>query len=164
MTIVHSAGLILFRSAARGVEILLVHPGGPFWSKKDDGAWSIPKGECGGAEALIDAARREFAEETGTPPPEGNLIALLPVRQPSGKIIHAWAIRGNFDVSALKSNKFTIEWPPHSGRKQEFAEVDRAEWFPMVLAKNKIFAGQLPLLTQLESHLKRDGVGKIAAS
>ncbi len=155
MSIKHSAGLVLFRQTERDLEILLVHPGGPFWAKKDEGAWSIPKGEMGDGEAPIEAARREFTEETGAASPGGELIALAPARQPSGKIVHAWAIRSDFDVSTLKSNRFTLEWPRHSGRQQEFPEVDRAEWFALPVAKRKIAAGQRPLLTELEVHLQR---------
>ena len=148
----HSAGLLLYREIAGNLEVLLVHPGGPYWAKKDDGAWSIPKGEFADSEAPLEAARREFREETGAAPPAGDPLALDPVRQPSGKIVHAWAIRGQFDVSTLRSNVFAMQWPPRSGQLQEFPEVDRAAWFPVTLAKRKIAKGQLPILIQFEAH------------
>ena len=148
-----SAGLLMFRETAGALEVLLVHPGGPFWARRDEGAWSIPKGELEGSEDPLDAARREFEEETGTPAAQGECIALDPVRQPSGKIVHAFALRGDFEVSALKSNRFSLEWPPKSGQRQEFPEVDRAEWLSIEAAKRKIIKGQLPFITQLEGHL-----------
>src|SRR5262249_17953346 len=123
-----SAGLMLFRDLPAGLEVLLVHPGGPFWSKKDEGAWSIPKGEFEDGEQPLDAAIREFEEETGCRP-VGEFLALDPVKQPSGKLIFAWAIPFDFDPSSLKSNTFAMEWPPKSGRQQEFPEIDQAEWF-----------------------------------
>ncbi|HXF47764.1 MAG TPA: NUDIX domain-containing protein [Burkholderiaceae bacterium] len=147
-----SAGLLLFRQSARGVEVLLVHPGGPFWARKDDRAWSIPKGEVGDDEAPLDAARREFAEETGATV-EGEFIALDPVKLRSGKLLYAWAVPGDFDPGGLRSNTFDLEWPPRSGRMQRFPEVDRAAWFAVDEAMNKIQPGQQPLLAQLRALL-----------
>ena len=143
-----SAGILLYRRRDSGIEVLLVHPGGPFWAKKDDGAWSIPKGEVDGDEALLDAARREFREETGFPV-DGSFHALPPVRQPGGKTVHAWAVAGDCDPSAVRSNRFTLEWPPRSGRMQDFPEVDRAGWFDLAAARRKLTRGQLPLLEAL---------------
>ncbi len=143
-----SAGILLYRRRDSGIEVLLVHPGGPFWAKKDDGAWSIPKGEVDGDEALLDAARREFREETGFAV-DGSFRALPPVRQPGGKTVHAWAVEGDCDPSAVRSNRFTLEWPPRSGRMQDFPEVDRAGWFDLAAARRKLTRGQLPLLEAL---------------
>ena len=143
-----SAGLILYREAAAGVEVLLVHPGGPFWAKKDDGAWSIPKGEIDDGEDALAAAIREFTEETGAEP-TGDFLALAPIRQSGGKTVQAWALRSDFDVLALKSNLFSMEWPPRSGRQEQFPEVDRAAWFTLEVARAKILKGQLPLLDDL---------------
>ena len=143
-----SAGLLLFRESAAGLEVLLVHPGGPFWAKKDDGAWSIPKGEFGDDEEALTAAKREFEEEMGAPP-AGDFIPLEPLRQPGGKLVIAWALQADFDTSGLKSNMFSMEWPPKSGRQQEFPEIDRAGWFPIEAARTKILKGQAGLLDQL---------------
>jgi len=151
----HSAGLLLFRETA-GLEVLLVHPGGPFWRNKDDGAWSIPKGGIGDGEEPLAAAQREFAEETGHSP-AGPFVPLEPVRQRGGKVVHAWAARGDFDIAMLRSNTFTMEWPPRSGRQQEFPEVDRAAWFPIAEAQRKVVGGQVPLLLQLQAMLRADG-------
>jgi predicted NUDIX family NTP pyrophosphohydrolase len=147
-----TAGILLFREAPGGLEVLLVHPGGPFWARKDDGAWSIPKGLVDEGEEPLDAAKREFREETGGSP-DGAAIALDPLRQPSGKILHAWAMRGEFDLAKLISNTFSMEWPPGSGRQQEFPEVDRAAWFSMEDAWRKILKGQAPLLRDLRGKL-----------
>lgn len=144
-----SAGLLLYRDAVGRLEVLLVHPGGPFWAKKDAGAWSIPKGEIGEGEDPLAAAKREFEEETGTRPP-GEAIALPPRRQAGGKLVHAWAVRGDLDPAALKSTTFTLEWPPRSGRRQEFPEVDRAAWFTLDEARGKILKSQAPFLDDLE--------------
>ena len=154
-----SAGLLMYREGAGGLEVLLVHPGGPFWVGKEEGAWSIPKGEFGDGEAPLQAAKREFEEETGVAPPGGALLPLAPVRQRSGKIIHAWALRGDFAVAALRSNVFSLEWPPHLGRREEFPEVDRAAWFSVGNARRKITKGQLPLLDELERHLAEAATG-----
>ena len=153
----HSAGLVVHRRAKGGLEVLLVHPGGPFWAKKDLGAWSIPKGEIDAGEERepLLVARREFAEETGQPI-AGAFVPLEPVRQRGGKIVQAWAIEGDLDVTRLRSNSFTMEWPPRSGTFRSFPEVDRAEWFPVAEAKERILQGQRPLLEQLE-RLLQDG-------
>jgi predicted NUDIX family NTP pyrophosphohydrolase len=145
-----SAGLLLFRRTSAGVEVLLVHPGGPLWAKKDEGAWSIPKGEIDADEDPLAAARREFEEELGCPV-SGEFIALAPIRQASGKIVHAWAVEGDFDPATLSSGSFSMEWPPRSGRQQQFPEVDRAEWFTIENAKRKINKAQIPLLDQVSS-------------
>ena len=147
-----SAGILLFRNRPTGVEVLLVHPGGPFWAKKDEGAWSIPKGEAEAGEDLIACARREFAEETGLSV-DGEFIALGAFRQPSGKTVAAWALEGDFDPGALKSNTFELEWPPRSGKTAEFPEVDKAEWFDLESAERKILAGQRPILAALADRL-----------
>jgi predicted NUDIX family NTP pyrophosphohydrolase len=151
-----SAGLLLFRESAAGLEVLLVHPGGPFWAKKDDGAWSIPKGEFGADEEALTAAKREFEEEIGAPP-TGDFIPLEPLKQPGGKLVFAWALQGDFDTGQLKSNMFSMEWPPKSGRKQEFPEIDRAGWFPIETARTKILKGQAGLLDQLLDRCGRVG-------
>jgi predicted NUDIX family NTP pyrophosphohydrolase len=145
-----SAGLLLFRRKSAGLEVLLVHPGGPLWAKKDDGAWSIPKGEIEAEEDPLAAARREFEEELGSPI-SGEFIELAPIRQASGKVVHAWAIEGDFDPATLTGGTFTIEWPPRSGRQQHFPEVDRAEWFTVDEAKRKINKAQAALLDELSS-------------
>jgi predicted NUDIX family NTP pyrophosphohydrolase len=147
-----SAGLILFRRGPEGLEVLLVHPGGPLWARKDDGAWSIPKGELEKGEDELSVAKREFEEETGATP-SGEFVALEPVRQPSGKLVRAWAVEGDFDPAALESNTFVMEWPPRSGRRQEFPEVDRAEWFPLETAARKLLVGQVPFLNELKRKL-----------
>ena len=148
-----TAGILLFREAPGGLEVLLVHPGGPFWTKKDEGAWTIPKGLVDDGEDPFDAAKREFREETGGSP-DGDAIALEPVRQPSGKVIHAWALRGEFDPATLTSNTFLMEWPPRSGQQREFPEVDRAGWFSMDEAGRKILKGQAPFIDQLLAMLR----------
>jgi predicted NUDIX family NTP pyrophosphohydrolase len=149
-----SAGLLLFREASGRLEVLLVHPGGPFWSKKDEGSWSIPKGELEESEDPLTAAMREFEEETGFVV-GGSPIPLEPLRQPSGKIVYAWATKGDLDPEHLKSNTFSIQWPPKSGRQQEFPEVDRAEWFTIQSAMRKIIKGQAGFLTQLQEKTRR---------
>jgi predicted NUDIX family NTP pyrophosphohydrolase len=130
------------------VEVLLVHPGGPFWAKKDEGAWSIPKGEIGDGEDPLAAARREFEEETGVAP-DGDFTPLGSLQQPGGKLVFAWALRCDLDPSALRSNSFSMEWPPKSGRQQEFPEVDRAAWFGLEAARLKILKGQAGFLDRL---------------
>jgi predicted NUDIX family NTP pyrophosphohydrolase len=147
-----SAGLLLFREASGRLEVLLVHPGGPFWTKRDEGAWSIPKGEFGDDEEPLAAARREFQEETGFTP-DGELIPLKPLPQPSGKLVYAWAMRGDADPARLRSNTFSLEWPPQSGRHQEFPEIDRAAWFTVEAAGGKILKGQAGFLDQLREEL-----------
>lgn len=149
-----SAGILLFRRRGGALEVMLVHPGGPLWAKRDGGAWSIPKGEPHEGEDLLAAARREFAEELGASPESAQaaeFLALTPVRQAGGKMVHAWALEAEFDASALKSNTFRMEWPPRSGRSATFPEIDRAEWFPIEVAREKILAGQSPLLDELAS-------------
>ncbi len=152
-----SAGLLLYRKALGSIEVFLVHPGGPFWAKKDDGAWSIPKGEFAEDEDPLTAAKREFREETGFGVP-GQCEPLEPVRQPSGKLVYAWAVQGDVDAQALKSNTFAMEWPRGSGKTQEFPEVDRAAWFAIDLAKRKILKGQVAFLDQLAQRLTGSAV------
>ena len=149
-----SAGILMYRIRGGAVEVLLVHPGGPFWAKKDLGAWSIPKGECGSDEDPLDTARRELEEETGIRP-GGPLVPLASVRHPSGKEVLAWAAEGDADPTTIRSNTFVMEWPPRSGRKAEFPEVDRAGWFAIEVARQKIVKGQIALLDQLEQILGR---------
>lgn len=144
-----SAGLVLFRRTARGVEVLLVHPGGPFFAKKDLGAWSIPKGEVVEGEELLAAARREFAEELGFEA-SGEFLPLGEVKQKGGKTVHAWAMEGDCEPGKCRSNSFKMEWPPRSGKWAEFPEVDRVEFFSIAVAREKINAGQVGLLDQLE--------------
>jgi len=144
----------MYRRRAEGLEVLLGHPGGPLFVKKDAGIWSIPKGEIEGDEDLLVAARREFAEEVGCPS-AGPYIELHPIRQKGGKIVHAWACQGDCDPRAAKSNMFVMEWPPHSGRQQEFPEIDRVEWFDLATAKNKIKQGQTELIKELARKLGR---------
>jgi predicted NUDIX family NTP pyrophosphohydrolase len=143
-----SAGLLMFRRRGGEPEVLLVHPGGPFWAHKDDGAWSIPKGEVEPGEDLLASARREFAEETGFRV-EGPFIPLTPLRQPSGKVVHAWAFEGDADPELLHSNMVSLEWPPKSGRRREFPEVDRAAWLSLGQAAQKILPGQRGFLSEL---------------
>jgi len=144
-----SAGILLYRGGGEALEVLLVHPGGPLWARRDAGAWSIPKGEYGPQEDPLAAARREFAEELGVAPPEGEAASLGEVRQKSGKVVRAWALAGDLDVTVVQSNTFTLEWPPRSGRLQEFPEVDRAQWLGLALAREKINPAQVALLDRL---------------
>jgi predicted NUDIX family NTP pyrophosphohydrolase len=143
-----SAGLLLYRSTPNGVEVLLVHPGGPFWARKDLGAWSIPKGEVEEGEELLAVAHRELAEETGFTAP-GPSLPLGEVRQKSGKLVHAWAVRADADPRELRSNTFEMEWPPRSGRMRAFPEVDRAEWFDIAEARRRINPAQAAFLDRL---------------
>ena len=143
-----SAGLLLYRLVNDALEVLLVHPGGPFWAKKDLAAWSIPKGEFSPGEDPLAAAQREFQEETGFAV-QGNFVALTPLQQPGGKIVRAWAVEGDCDPTQLRSNSFSLEWPPQSGRRRDFPEVDRAAWFPIGDARRKILPGQARFLDQL---------------
>ncbi len=148
-----SAGLVIFRRVPV-LAFLLVHPGGPYWTRKDDGAWSIPKGEIEDGEDKLAAAKRETAEETGFAP-EGRFIRLPPVRQPSGKVVHAWAIEApQLDAAAITSSTFEMEWPPRSGRMASFPEVDRAAWFEWQEAQVKILPGQRPILENLKARLE----------
>jgi len=144
----HSAGILLYRRAAPGIEILLLHFGGPFWRGKDAGAWSIPKGLCEPGETPFAAARREFLEETGSSV-DGEATELGDFRQSGGKIITAFAIEGDFDIAGFKSNTFSVEWPPASGRMQEFPEADRAGWFSSDEALAKVTKGQVPIVRRL---------------
>jgi predicted NUDIX family NTP pyrophosphohydrolase len=143
-----SAGLLLFRRKGP-LEVLLAHPGGPYWQKKDDGAWTIPKGELGDSEDPYRAALREFSEETGFLP-RGTALSLGSLRQAGGKIVHAWAIEDDWDPGMLVSNTFTMEWPPRSGRIAQFPEIDRAAWFGLLGAQQKILKSQLEFLSRLE--------------
>ena len=143
-----SAGILMYRRPDADIELLLVHPGGPFWARKDLGAWSIPKGEYSEGEDALAVARREFEEETGARP-RGDLLPLGELVQPGRKIVTAWALEGDFDPTGLKSNLFEIEWPPKSGRKQSFPEVDRAQWFSPADARRKILKGQSEFIARL---------------
>ncbi len=143
----HSAGLLMFRRHGRKPEVLLVHPGGPYWSNKDDGAWSIPKGLYDPNEGPLAAAKREFEEETGCAP-AGEFIPLGDFKQPGGKVISAWAFEGDFDLKSFRSNLFTMEWPPRSNRQVEFPEADRAAWFDPATAARKLVRGQVPILAK----------------
>ena len=145
-----SAGLLLYRQDGRGIQVFLAHPGGPFWSRKDRGAWTIPKGEIGEGEDPLEAAKREFAEEIGIVL-DGDFIPLQPVKQRGGKVVAAWAIEGDCDAAAIRSNVFSMEWPPKSGKLADFPEVDRAGWFTLDEAREKIIDGQLPLLDELRA-------------
>jgi predicted NUDIX family NTP pyrophosphohydrolase len=153
----HSAGILLFRKAAESgpLEFLLVHPGGPFWAKRDLGAWTIPKGQLEQGEDPRDCALREMGEELGAAPALdlGDLIELGSVRQRAGKVVEAWAAEAEFDPAALSSNSFTMEWPPRSGNEQEFPEVDRAQWFDLEGARRKILPAQSAFLDRLIEHL-----------
>jgi predicted NUDIX family NTP pyrophosphohydrolase len=151
-----SAGILLFRRRPTGVEVMLVHPGGPFWAKKDLGAWSIPKGLVDEGEDVLAAAKREFQEETGMPI-KGECLDLGAHKQPSGKTIVAWACQGDFDPASLKSNTFAIEWPPRSGRMAEFPEVDRVAWYSIDEATQKINKGQSPIIAALQASMTRSG-------
>jgi predicted NUDIX family NTP pyrophosphohydrolase len=147
-----SAGLLLYRRRGGALEVFLVHPGGLFWAKRDAGAWSIPKGETDPEEDHLAAARREFAEETGLQA-DGRFLPLTPIRQSGGKIVHAFALEGDFDPSTIQSNSFEIEWPPRSGRKRSFPEIDRAAWFSLDEARQKINPAQRALLDELQAML-----------
>jgi predicted NUDIX family NTP pyrophosphohydrolase len=145
---IQSAGLLLFRQRDKDIQVLLGHPGGPFWSGKDHGAWTIPKGLIGPGESPRSAARREFAEETGYSP-GGEAIPLGNAKQPGGKVVHVWAIDEDWDPADLRSNTFEMEWPPRSGRRQSFPEIDRASWFGVAEARRKILKGQAVFLDRL---------------
>ena len=148
-----SAGILLYRLTDDGPEVLLVHPGGPFWGRKDEGAWSIPKGEHGDDEDPQACARREFEEETGTALPPGVLVELGTIRQKGGKVVAAWAAPGNLDPETIRSNTFEMEWPPRSGRTQTFPEIDRAGWFGLEAARVQLNPGQAPFLDRLRALL-----------
>jgi len=147
-----SAGILLYRLTCPEPEVLLVHPGGPFFAKKDDGAWSIPKGLYEPGEEPLAAARREFAEETGSAP-SGDFSPLGAFRQPSGKIVSAYAVEGDFDLDGFRSNPFEMEWPPRSGQRQSFPEADRAGWFTLAQARRKVAKGQVAIIDALAEHL-----------
>lgn len=149
-----SAGLVLYRRGPGGnVEVLAVHPGGPFWARRDEGAWSFPKGEYADGEDPLAAARREFAEELGVEPPDGEVVPLGEVRQKAGKVVIAFAVEGDLDVGAIVSNTFEMEWPRGSGRVRAFPEVDRAGWFTPEVARTKLVAAQVELVDRLSAHL-----------
>ena len=151
-----SAGLLLYRLATGRPEVLLIHPGGPFWAKRDQGAWSIPKGECEPGEDPRACALREFEEELGGPPGAGELITLGTVKQRGGKVVTAFAAEGDFDPAGLRSNTFELEWPPRSGRRREFPEVDRAEWFECAQAREKLVSAQAAFVDRLLERLCAD--------
>jgi len=145
-----SAGLLLYRRSSEGeLEILIAHPGGPFWVRRDDGAWSVPKGEYGDGDDPLTAAYREFREETGLEPPEAEPLALGELRQPGGKRVTVWALEGDLDVTRASSNTFQLEWPRGSGKVVEFPEVDRVAWVPADLARTKLLRGQVPFVDRL---------------
>ena len=148
-----SAGVLLYRRGPAGWEVLLGHMGGPFWARKDDGAWSIPKGEHGPDEDPFEVARREFEEELGSSVPATDFLPLGSARQSGGKVLTIWAAEGDLDADASRSNTFTLEWPPRSGRLQEFPEIDRSAWFPLAAARVKVVKGQVPFLDRLAEHL-----------
>ncbi len=148
-----SAGVLLYRFKREHLEVFLVHPGGPFYAKKDYGVWSIPKGEFSDEEKPISVAKREFCEETGQEI-DGEFLELMPVKQKSGKTVYAWAVEGELDAEEIRSNTFELEWPPKSGKKQEFAEVDRGEWFDVPMARKKIYHSQAKFIDELINKLK----------
>jgi predicted NUDIX family NTP pyrophosphohydrolase len=150
---VHSAGILLFKYADGRLQVMLVHPGGPFWAKKDDGAWSIPKGLLEEAEPALEAAKREFKEETGFDV-DGEFIELGEITQPSRKIVHAWALERDLDVTKIKSNTFTLEWPKNSGNVRQYPEVDKAQWFDVDQAREKILKGQTGFIDRLIERLR----------
>jgi predicted NUDIX family NTP pyrophosphohydrolase len=152
-----SAGLLLYRVVDGVVEVLIGHPGGPFWARKDEGAWSIPKGEYSPGEDPWAVAQREFAEELGKTPPDGPRLELPAVRQPSGKVITAFAVRGDLDIEGTFSNTFELEWPKGSGRLREFPEIDRVAWLSVAEARSKLLKGQRPLLDRLMAEVEADG-------
>jgi len=153
-----SAGILLYRQSAGDIEVFLAHPGGPFWAKKDLGAWTIPKGEIDEGEDPLEAAKREFAEEIGVTL-EGEFRALTPIRQKGGKTVLAWAVEGDCDPAALRSNLFSMEWPPRSGKQAEFPEVDRAQWFGIDEARHRLLPSQLPLLDELRGQTPKPPLG-----
>lgn len=158
-----SSGLILYRIREHKLEVLLVHPGGPIWAKKDEGAWSIPKGEIKQGEDMLFAAKREFEEEVGGYP-DGEFLTLGSITQKGGKIVHAWAFKGDYDVKSIKSNTFKMEWPPKSGKEAEFPEIDRAEFFEIEEAKRKINAAQIELLVRLKERVDKVNNGESSAN
>jgi predicted NUDIX family NTP pyrophosphohydrolase len=161
-----SAGLLLYRISSRGeVDVLIAHPGGPFWARKDAAAWSVPKGEYQPGEDPLAAAHREFGEEVGLPVPEGEVVFLGQRRQPGGKRVSVWALEGDLDVTHASSNTFELEWPKGSGRVREFPEVDRVEWVPVDRARHKLLRGQVPFLDVLIATIAgADGAGPMGPS
>ena len=147
-----SAGILLYRFRAETLEVFLVHPGGPYWLRKDAGAWPIPKGELEEGADTLATARREFEEETGSSV-DGEFLPLTPLKQPGGKLVYVWAVRGDIDATSIRSNTFTLEWPPRSGRRQEFPEVDRGAWFTLEAATQMILPGQCGFLEQLRARI-----------
>ena len=145
--------MLLYRFNNKMPQVLLLHPGGPFWIKKDLGAWSIPKGEFGLDEDPLDAAKRELEEETGIKATGGTFIELTPVKQKSGKLVHAWALHKDIDPASIRSNNFEMEWPPKSGNKKAFPEIDQAAWFNMDEAKKKVISAQAPLIDELKAKI-----------
>jgi len=143
-----AAGILLYRRGRAGLDVLLAHPGGPLWARKDAGAWTLPKGQFTDSELPLDAAKREFEEEMGSAP-SGEFQSLGSIKQPSGKVIHAWAVESDFDIRTVRSNLFELEWPPKSGVKAEFPEIDRAGWFAIAEARIKIIKGQEPFIGRL---------------
>ena len=148
-----SAGILVYRRRA-GLEVMLAHPGGPIWARKDEGAWSVPKGELDGDEDPLAAAQREFLEETGQNLPDSPLVDLGTVTQRSGKLVHAWAVEGDFEAARLESNDFEMEWPPRSGKTARFPEIDRFEWFDAAMARFKINPAQVAFIDRLEEALR----------
>jgi predicted NUDIX family NTP pyrophosphohydrolase len=160
-----SAGLLVYRSVHDTVEVLLVHPGGPYWARRDDGAWSLPKGEYTVNEDPLEVAFREFREELGADPPAARVPAFLgEVRQRSGKRLSAWALEGDLDVAVVRSNTFTMEWPPGSGVLRDFPEVDRAAWFSLEAARQKLVPGQVGFIDRLSERLRDGGLGGAAGA
>jgi predicted NUDIX family NTP pyrophosphohydrolase len=152
----YSAGILFYRLKAGGLEVLLVHPGGPFWAKKDAGSWSIPKGLIERGEELIAAAMREVEEELGLPVPAGELTPLGEAKQPSGKVVHIWSMEADIDTSKVKSNVVELAWPPKSGKLQQFPEIDKATWFSLARARAKLLKGQVVFLERLAEKLGAD--------
>lgn len=155
-----SAGLLLYRRGSDGaIEVLIAHPGGPLWARRDDAAWSIPKGEYQPDEPALDAARREFGEETGLPVPDGPFLELGSARQPSSKLVSVWAVSGDPDLTRFASNHFELEWPPRSGRRATFPEVDRVQWFGLSAARAKLLVGQRVFIDRLQAALGEADAG-----
>jgi predicted NUDIX family NTP pyrophosphohydrolase len=152
-----SAGLLLYRFRDGRPQVLLIHPGGPFWKRRDAGAWSIPKGEIEDHEVAVDVARREFKEELGQDAPAGELVSIGSIRQAGGKVVHAWIASGDLDVARIASVTFTMEWPPRSGKIEAFPEVDRAGWFDLEAARQKMLPAQAVFLDRLAEVMKRGG-------
>jgi predicted NUDIX family NTP pyrophosphohydrolase len=155
-----SAGILLYRRRTGGPEVLLVHPGGPFWAKKDLGAWSIPKGEYEVGEDPRACALREFEEELGATPPDGDIVALGSAKQAGGKLVTAWAVEGDIDPASVRSNTFTLEWPPRSGIEREFPEIDRAQWFSVPEARRRINPAQAVFVDRLADGLEEAAAGR----